>query len=85
MTDDNKIYCPKIIAALLPTIAENPILTDEHANVVSEGMRCLKDECGYFSKKHNCCAIVAIADKPPLTVALDIPEECGDVEGWDNK
>lgn len=78
MTD--KIYCPKFVAAT------TPILSDYGSvDAAENAMICLKDDCGYFSKKHQCCAIVALADKPPLTVSLDIPTECGDVEGRDNK
>ena len=82
---DNKLYCPRFIAALLPKIIDNDELVYKQIANAVDAVSCLKSECGFFSKKHNCCAIVAIADKPPLTVALDIPAECGDVEGWDNK
>jgi len=83
MTD--KIYCPKFIAALLPTIVDNDELVYTQLRNAVDSLSCLKDECGHFSKKHGVCAIVALAEKPPLTVALDIPAECGDVEGWDHK
>jgi len=80
-----KIYCPRFIAALLPTISEVPVLSEAQQKNASESMQCIKEECGFFSKKHGVCAVVAIADKPPLTVALDIPVDGSDVVGWDNK
>lgn len=77
---DDKTYCPKFVAAMIPILSDYGSV-----DAAENAMICLKEDCGYFSKKHQCCAIVALADKPPLTVSLDIPAECGDVEGWDNK
>jgi hypothetical protein len=76
-----KIYCPKFVAAIMPRIVGIGPLEVDEKDVIAKTMLCTKEECGYFSKKHNCCAIVAIAEKPPLTVALDIPLEDSDVEG----
>ena len=85
MSDDNKIYCPKFIAALLPKMIDNKELVYKQIENAVDSFSCLKDECGHFSKKHGVCAIVALADKPPLTVALDVTNEGSDVEGWGNK
>ena len=82
---DNKLYCPRFIAALLPKIINNDELVYKQIANAVDALTCLKSECGFFSKKHQCCAIVAIADKPPLTVALDVKDDGSDVEGWDNK
>jgi hypothetical protein len=80
-----KLYCPKFIAALLPTLPLSTPYSDSLAKKLDDWMACRKEECGFFSKKHGACSMVAIADKAPLTVALDIPYEGTDVEGWDNK
>lgn len=82
----DKIYCPKFVAAVIPRMVSMlGTLSQSDKASIDDAMLCDKEICGYFSKKHNCCAIVAIADKPPLTVSLGIPGDGEDVEGWGNK
>lgn len=83
------LYCPKYVAALLPTMPLSGTYGADLTKKLDDWMACKKEECGFFSKKHGVCALVAIADKAPLTVALgitdDIPSEGTDIVGWDNK
>ena len=86
----DKIYCPKFVAAVMPRmVSMMGTLSQSDKASIDDAMLCDKEICGYFSKKHGVCALVAIADKAPLTVALDIPADIPgeekDVEGWGNK
>jgi len=88
MTDD-KIYCPDLVKESLPLlqkfILSGVMLDVKTSSRLDEMTLCMGSECGKFSRKHGMCSIVALADKPPLTVTLDIPSEGTDVVGWDNK
>ena len=88
MTDD-KIYCPDFVKESIPLLQKYSLngvpIEDETRSMLDEMTLCIGTKCGKFSRKYGVCAIVALADKPPLTVTLDVPAECGDVEGWDNK
>lgn len=89
MTDDDKMYCPDFVKEsihILQKFALNGVsIDDKTKSQLDEMTRCIGAECGKFSRKHGMCSIVAIADKPPLTVALNIPTEFEDVAGWCNK
>jgi hypothetical protein len=84
-----KIYCPDLVKEFIPLLQKfilSGIPIDKKTTSRLDDMTlCMGSECGKFSRQHGICAIVALADKPPLTVALDIPAEGTYVEGCDNK
>lgn len=84
-----KVYCPDFATASIPLLQKYVLngvpIEDETRTMLDEMTLCIGERCGKFSRKHGVCSIVALAEKPPLTVALDIPSEGTDVEGWDNK